>query len=336
MLRVSTLLVLMAPLLACSAGPPSPPPSEPTSTSRTVRGPATDELVRRLEDPTDADDAGKRWAATLLGLRRAPSAVEALQSAVARERSPTVRAAAVEALGSVGSPDSLDVLAGALKDPAEEVRRRALEALGVIPGARAQSLLEALARAKGPQGRAALIVSARRDGFPDVDLSDAGRFEPEDRVLEHAPGRIWFVDATSGDDGGAGDEQHPLETVGAAVLRMEPGDFVHATAGSAGVPFRERVLVPSDKGGSRGSPTRLRRWPGRPAPVLDGFGEDPNVPGPGIGLQIEGAFVTVEGWTVRGYDESGIHLGGAWSAAIDCTVERCERHGIFAYYAPTR
>ncbi len=86
MLRVSTLLVLMAPLLACSAGAPSPPPSEPTSTSRTVRGPATDDLVRRLEDPTDADDAGKRWAATLLGLRRAPSAVEALQSAVARER----------------------------------------------------------------------------------------------------------------------------------------------------------------------------------------------------------------------------------------------------------
>jgi len=47
------------------------------------------------------------------------------------------------------------------------------------------------------------------------------------------------------------------------------------------------------------------------------------------------SFVQVSGFTVRHFVENGISLNGSTGNVIkDCKVERCDRHGIFAYYSP--
>jgi hypothetical protein len=317
---LALLMLLSGALIAC----PSP------VTPRTVDGPPTSDLVQWLSTPSDADDARKRFAATLLGLRDDPDGLAALHDAVLRDRSPSVRAAAVDALGVMTRP-GVGTLLQASTDRAPIVRRAALRALG-----RFDSGVDGLrrrAQERSDEGRLATLALASR-GVASLDLNAPDRFEEPERVLETKPGRIWYVDATAGDDAASGDVGTPLLTVGRAIGSMKPGDWVHATSGDDSVAFREHILFPYDKSGTLRSPTVLAAWPGRPPPVLDGFVEGNPKPGPGIGIQVEADYVRIEGWTVRGFDESGIHLGGAWDAAVNCTVERCERHGIFAYYAP--
>ena len=317
------------------------PPSGTPAPTRTVQGPPTSELIAWLTDPGDADDGRKRFAATLLGMRGDPDGLPALRGCVTDERSPWVRAAAVESLGLMADAKAGPTLRAALQDRDPRVRLEAARALARVAGPENTKALEEVASRRSSEGRAAVLALAaglgadRRDALGRLDLSDPGRFEHPLVVQQTTPGRVWYVDASAGDDAASGDQDRPFRTIGAAVARMAGGEWIQATAGEQETAFREHVVIPRDKGGSLPAPTRLAAWPGRPPPVLEGFaGDDRDAPGPGIGIQVEGAYVRVEGWTVRGYDESGIHLGGEYDAAIDCTVEACERHGIFAYYAP--
>ena len=336
-------LVIAAALVSGCPCPPVPvQPEAPAQAAgpapREVAGPPTADLVRWLSDPSDADDPRKRFAATLLGLRRDPVGVDALLGA-RLDRSPTVRAAVLGALGRFATDGALNAVVSGLDDHDPHVRGSAIRALSAFAQPRAMDRLVQLTKTAGPDARIATLALAQ-SGRPaaeaalaTVDLSGPARFATPSVVQEVHPGRIWYVDASAGDDAQGGIASSPLLTLGAALERLRPGDWIHATSGDPAVAFREHVVLPSRLGGSLGSPTVFGAWPGRPPPILDGLTAEGR-PGPGIGIQVEGAFVRVEGWTIRGFDESGIHLGGAFDAAVDCTVERCERHGIFAYYAP--
>jgi len=287
-------------------------------------------------DPTDGDDPQKRFAAVLLGIRADPAGLAALVDAALHDRAPRVRAAATEALGAF--PDALPTVEAALADSAPAVRAAALRALGESTAPKAVELLTARVGGGGDEARLAVLAlggtELGRAALAGVELTARTFLPSEDPAPPPPAGRAWYVDATAGDDANPGDAKRPFRTLAPAVERLGPGDRLHATAGADGVPFRERVLIPAEKGGTASAPTRVEHWEGRPAPILDGFGDDRGTPGPGIGLQVEAPYVHVVGWFVRGWDESGIHLGGAHGAIVDCTVERCERHGIFAYYAP--
>lgn len=340
MTGVRGICALLVCLVACADGEPSPAPSvgqsEELAPAISVGSESTETLAGWLADPTDSQDPRKLRAAVLLAVRRDPAAIPALALAVLDERSPRVRKAAAEALGGFAPELVTAPLEVALRDVNPGVRAAGIRALGQVGGNRAVEILTGLLDTPGGEARSALLALAELgDGTTlstlDVpaDLFEAPRTRPALKVT-HA----WYVDATAGDDAGSGTTTAPLRTISEAVRRLSPGDRVYATAGDSQSAFRERVLIEAGKGGTQRNPTLVSTWPGRPPPVLDGFGEDRSKPGPGIGFQIEAAHVRLEGWTVVGYDESGIHLGGAFDAAVDCTVSRCERHGIFAYYAP--
>jgi parallel beta-helix repeat protein len=337
--------VAVALLVGCtgSAPPAGPalvaaPPAEPLALPGVLAG----ELSAQLCLASDDHDVEKRHAATLLGMLAASEGLPCLHQALRSEPSASVRAAAARALGEIGSPQSLPELLTGLDDGEPEVRVAVAGALGRFNTGTAVSALRKLAAGAGPEALAALQALAHsplgRAALSEVEAGPPGRFEttvPEPSELDP---KTWYVDASEGSDDGPGTAAQPFRTLKRACreLRGGAGDTVFATSGSAAQSFHEEVVVPTAASGTADRPTIIAAWPGRPPPVLDGARDDkPGAPGLGTGVHVEASFVHLRELIVRHYVDNGIQVvGSTGNVLIDCTVERCDRHGIFAYYSP--
>ncbi len=146
------------------------------------------------------------------------------------------------------------------------------------------------------------------------------------------------MESSAGDDNNEGSAKLPFRTLGRAVkeLRAGAGDRIFAASSDTRSPFRESVDIPNQFSGLPNSPTVIAAWPGKNPPILDGAKEEaPEVPALEDGIHVGASFVHIKGVVVRHYKDSGIDIdGGTGCVVADCTVERCDRHGIFFYYAP--
>ena len=202
--------------------------------------------------------------------------------------------------------------------------------------------LRTLADSGGPEGLAAIQALAHshlgREALRKVDMAPAARFEPTVPEPSEIDANTWYVDASDGNDDGPGTAEQPFRTLsrGCRELRGAAGDTVLATSGRAGLSFHEQLVVPTAASGTADRPTIIGAWPGRPPPTLDGARDDrPGEPGLGTGVHVEASFVHIRGLRVRHFVDNGIQVvGSTGNTIIDCTVERCDSHGIFAYYSP--
>jgi hypothetical protein len=325
--------------LTAAPAPPEPPRALPDADPKS--------LQESLLYEGDNQDVAKLAAATLLGALRDPGSGRALAHALSMERNGAVRVTAARALGSLGTPEAFEALRTALSDPDPAVRLAVVEGLGRVGTPEAIGLLvETAGRARGPEALAALDALGASRGLGSgaalgtVDAGDPARFVVQPVVpADPALSRTLYVDASEGDDeSGSGAEAAPFRTLSRAVreLRRGMGDRVLATGGAHELPFREELSIPVHASGLPGSPTVLGAWPGRPLPVLDGARDGaPGEPGMETGVHVAASWFRVEDFTVRHYQASGIHLNGVTgSAIVRCTAERCDRHGLFAYYSP--
>lgn len=300
------------------------------------------ELIAILCDPSDKDDARKRYAAILLGIVGHEPATDCLHQVLRGERNPSVRAAAVRALAELGAAASLPEIENALLDPQSEVRVAAVEALGRLGGEASLDPLTKTANGRGPEALAALQALARtqqgRELLNQLPYGPASRFRAPMPPTSPLDARLWYVDASSGNDDGEGSKEQPFLSLSRAVreLRGGAGDQVLATSGELGLSFHEEVSITPDRSGTQTRPTRIEAWPDRPPPILDGSLPDrPGKPGLKTGIHVGASYVRVRGFTVRHFVENGIALNGSTGNVVEeCNVERCDRHGIFAYYSP--
>lgn len=86
----------------------------------------TERLCALLQDPAPEVLIA---AATGLGQRATHREVPALTRALGRADAPEVRVAIITALGQAGTPGAIPTIAAALREPAQEVRRAAVQAL---------------------------------------------------------------------------------------------------------------------------------------------------------------------------------------------------------------
>ena len=110
---------------------------------------AMDALAARLKDE---DEGVRYWAAKALGESGDPRAVDPLIQSMKKEQDPKARAIMAEGLGDLKGQKAVAALAERLKPALEreaDVRMAAVEALGKIGGAEAQSVLK-VAAAKDP------------------------------------------------------------------------------------------------------------------------------------------------------------------------------------------
>ncbi|MDP7132654.1 MAG: right-handed parallel beta-helix repeat-containing protein, partial [Planctomycetota bacterium] len=96
---------------------------------------------------------------------------------------------------------------------------------------------------------------------------------PAPKKRPMAKGEIWFVDASKGDDGGAGDKKAPWRSIGKALENVQPGGTVCLRGGV----YYERVTCKAR--GTPGKPVIVRSFPGELA-IIDGgyreFVEEPS------------------------------------------------------------
>ena len=327
--------------------PPSDLGSEPTTTPRSTQLTLPDlehnELIATLCHPNDKDDARKRHAAILLGLAKYQPASSCLSEVLRHERNPTVRAAATRAIGKISGEAAQAHLEHALLDPHAEVRVAAVHALARIHTRWAVDILAKLAQRDGPEALAALRGLAETPAgqilLKQIPLGPASRFREPIGPASDLEALRWHVDASAGDDSNDGSAQHPFRSLSRAVreLRQGAGDHVLATSGELGKSFHEEVSINPDHSGTAARLTQMTAWPGRPAPILDGaLPGQPREPGLTTGIHVGASYVRISGFTVRHFVENGIALNGSTGNIIeDCKVERCDRHGIFAYYSPS-
>ena len=344
---VITWLFALIIAAACQSPTPSLPLGQSSEAARdsdelTLPGLNLSELIAGLCDPSDKDDEGKRHAAILLGIVRHGPATDCLHQVLRQERNPSVRAAAVRALAEIRDTTSLPEIENALLDPKSEVRVAAVEALGHFSGTASLDSLTKTANQTGPEALAALKALARTQQgrllIKQLPYAPASRFREPHTAESTLNAHVWYVDASSGDDEDDGSKEDPFRSLGRAVreLRGGAGDQLLATSGDQGISFHEEVSISPERSGTPTRPTRIEAWPGRPAPILDGaLPERAGEPGLTTGIHVGASFMQIRGFTVRHYVENGISLNGSTGNVIeDCIVERCDRHGIFAYYSP--
>jgi len=314
----------------------------PERTVLSLPGINTAALIDVLCHASDKDDAAKRHSAILLGMIRDTANTDCLHQVLRRERNPSVRAAAARSLGEIGAASSLPELDNALLDPHRQVRIAAIQALSEFGDKSPIKSLRRLASGEGPEALVALRALARtrqgRELLSELPHSPASRFRVPMTPVSTLDGRRWYVDASAGNDDAEGSEEAPFRTLTRAVreLRGGAGDHLLATSGYQGLVFHEEVSITPDRSGTIDRPTVVSAWPGHPRPILDGaLPERPDQPGLTTGIHVGASFVRVVGFTVRHFVENGISLNGSTGNVIeDCKVERCDRHGIFAYYSP--
>ncbi|MCA9173899.1 MAG: hypothetical protein KDB14_05370 [Planctomycetales bacterium] len=78
-----------------------------------------------------------------------------------------------------------------------------------------------------------------------------------------APGKLWHVDPTRGDDAGDGGEQQPWRTLAYATRQLQPGDTLLLRGGV----YYERLAL--TRSGEQQRPITIRAYPGE-LPVVDG------------------------------------------------------------------
>ena len=86
-----------------------------SSMARSPNAALVDGLLEALEK--NSEPTGVASAVEILGWRREPAAMEALKSMTAETVNPTIRKAAIIALGRLGNPDAIDALLPAMDDP---------------------------------------------------------------------------------------------------------------------------------------------------------------------------------------------------------------------------
>jgi parallel beta-helix repeat protein len=338
--RLRVILLLAILLAACRARVEQAPDRSP----RKVGGLDPVKIVAMLKDTDDERDVQKRYAAVVAGAMREQSAIDLLNAMVIREKSPAVRQACAWALGEMADATSISPLTQALRDRDPAVRSAAVDALGRYDDPDVMNLIKGVA--EGPEGALALtamqaLASAdspqRRAMLADADPGKPDRFTAAGEPYKTVRGKTWYVDASAGNDLAAGTEAAPFKTLARAIqeIKAGAGDAILATSGANDAPFRESLVFGPDKSGARNGMTLLGAWPGKPTPILDGATPtSPDKPSLERGISITGSFVRIDGFTVRRFQDSGIDLDGAVSCVVsNCTVENCDRHGIFLYYS---
>ncbi len=137
------------------------------------RGASAEGSERRLPS-FDAPEAAVKIAALYAWIqtRRDPLPPEALR--LTTDVHPTVRAAAVRAIGQRPPPDAETRIAAALEDHEIEVRLAAIEALGMIASAASRARLESLRSDHGEMVRAAAVRALGRLGADEAVFDAAG------------------------------------------------------------------------------------------------------------------------------------------------------------------
>jgi HEAT repeat protein len=174
----------------------------------------------------DAPEAAVKIAAlhAWLQTRRDPLPAEALR--LTTDVHPTVRAAAVRAIGSRPPPDAETRIAAALEDHEVEVRLAAIEALGMIGSAASRARLETLRGDHGELVRAAAVRALGRLGADEAVFDALG--DPSWRVRKEVaaalacrPGRHAAAIATGLlDDPSAEVQSHAVESAAVWPLRL--------------------------------------------------------------------------------------------------------------------
>jgi HEAT repeat protein len=146
---------------------------------------AVDPLLAAI---ADTDSWVRYFAARALGDQRRQRAVEALTRLAVEDPAGHVRLAATMALGSIGSPQAVPVLAEIAGSGDSERANAAVRALGHIPHAEAWSPLEAVLRSEDQEMRAAAALAiARLGGSKAVELLEwTAAADRSERVLETA------------------------------------------------------------------------------------------------------------------------------------------------------
>jgi HEAT repeat protein len=178
---------------------PGSAPGEPAAGTAPAGGGAGSRVLDGLA-PVDAGDA-EETGEVVVALARLGADASALRlGELARDPSPRLRRAAMEATASSSDPKALERLAGALADASPEVRLEAAGALGRRGATAAAPLAAALARTREGQGqdRAALARALGETGAPEAVGPLAGLLSgPEAPVAAQALGRLGTREAVA-------------------------------------------------------------------------------------------------------------------------------------------
>ena len=162
----------------------------------------TEAEIQRLSDAISHpgfDKRAKTFLLRLLGVERAPGAVDFLIGAL-RDEDANVRREVAAALGSIENPQAVEPLIATLRDPHGTVRQAAAEALGLIKNPQAvepliatlqdphgtvrQAAAEALGSIKSTQAVEPLIATLQDPHGTVRQAAAEARFDQERRRLK--------------------------------------------------------------------------------------------------------------------------------------------------------
>jgi len=191
-------------------------------------------LLGKLES-ADANTLAKQQAAEALGLLKAEEAIPALTKATESDEA-EIRNAAIDALGRIGTPETIHFLLGLLEQ--EAPRAHAAQALGEAKAEEAREPLLKLLEADDPEAARAAAVALGQIGGEGVAEKLASALKKDDRRLAVATGLSLLGD------------QRGLEALGQFVRTGSPEDRGAAAqalsqVGEAAVPLLLDILKAS-------------------------------------------------------------------------------------------
>jgi HEAT repeat protein/cyclophilin family peptidyl-prolyl cis-trans isomerase len=202
-LRLIAPIVLVAAALGCKSAatpapvtpPPAPPPPPVVSLDKKVAWLLRLEQQRVLSDLAPGESPAP--AASTTAPRALVPAYTADLVALSLDPDPAIRRRAALAIGRVGMPEGVPVLASALSDPEDDVRASAAFALGLLGDKRGIAPLQAALRDESPlvRGRAAEGLGLIGDGSAAAAVAEASAgcraelapIEPDDESPLQSP-----------------------------------------------------------------------------------------------------------------------------------------------------
>ncbi len=134
--------------------------------------------------------------------------------------------------------------------------------------------------------------------------------------------------ATNGNDGWAGDINHPFKTIGKGVSTAAAGDTVYVRAGTyaySGSISDAAITLPVKAGASGTNRPSLIGYNGE-RPLLDFTGMSA---GSADGLQINGSYWYVKGFDCKGAPHNGIQInGGSYNVIEFCSSYENRNSGV--------